>query len=71
MKKELKRQAQLAVVYFALLGTITYSLHMWAVTPEVHKSYSTSECVKVIEFTEEKEYSCENLPERFVLVHSE
>lgn len=32
--------------------------------PDVHFSYSTDECVKVVNYTD-TEYSCENLPDRF------
>lgn len=32
--------------------------------PDVHVSYSTKECVKVINYTDEI-FSCENLPTKF------
>lgn len=33
--------------------------------PEVHKSYSTGKCVKVINYKKNDNYSCENLPSRY------
>lgn len=33
--------------------------------PDVWFSYSTDECVKVINYEKEDKYSCENLPKKF------
>lgn len=33
--------------------------------PEVQMSYSTGECVKVINYTEDTKYSCENMPTKY------
>ena len=33
--------------------------------PDVHVSYSTNECVKVINYAYEHKYSCEDMPEKF------
>ena len=33
--------------------------------PDVHFSYSTNECVKVLNYVEGENYSCENLPRKF------
>lgn len=42
----------------------------WADMPQVHYSYSTGECVKVVDFAADSEgraseYSCDALPKRF------
>jgi hypothetical protein len=34
-------------------------------TPDVWFSYSTDECVKVINYVEGENYSCENMPSKF------
>ena len=34
-------------------------------TPDVHMSYSTGECVEVINYDERFNYTCENLPEKY------
>lgn len=36
-----------------------------ASSPDVWFSYSTDECVKVINYVEGDKYSCENLPTKF------
>ena len=33
--------------------------------PDVHFSYSSNECVKVINYAEGDNYSCENMPSKF------
>lgn len=33
--------------------------------PDVWKSYSTGECVKVINYVDDDNYSCENMPSKF------
>ena len=33
--------------------------------PEVHTSYSSGECVKVVNFIESDKYTCENFPHRY------
>lgn len=45
-----------------LLGLgINWNLSM----PEVQMSHSTGECVKVINYTEDTKYSCENMPSKY------
>lgn len=52
-----------AVLFFGLLfvGSLMYSINL----PEVQTSHSTGECVKVINYVESDEYTCENLPEKY------
>lgn len=33
--------------------------------PDVHVSYSSGECVEVLNYVEGENYSCENMPEKF------
>jgi hypothetical protein len=33
--------------------------------PDVHFSYSTGECVEVLNYVEDEIWDCENLPEKF------
>jgi len=46
------------VVLFSLLDK-AFSI------PDVQFSYSTNECVKVLNYVEGENYSCENLPRKF------
>ena len=49
-----------------VLGWLGMSLILDAMSiPDVHYSYSTSECVKVLNYAEGDKYSCENLPTKF------
>lgn len=43
----------------------TYAMLSAAGLPDVHFSYSTDECVKVLNYVEGDNYSCENLPSKF------
>lgn len=42
-----------------------YGLHLGFTIPEVQMSHSTGECVKVINYKEKDNYTCENLPSRY------
>jgi hypothetical protein len=48
------------VVSLAALAGVNSALSM----PDVHFSYTTEECVKVINYTDEV-FGCENLPSKF------
>ena len=42
-----------------------------AALPDVHFSYSTNDCVKVVNYDDDDNYSCENLPKKFYHVWEE
>ena len=52
----------------ALAGTmfagLTYAMVSASAMPDVHVSYATGECVKVVNYTDEI-FSCETLPSKF------
>ena len=50
-----------SIVLFGLFYALDKALSI----PDVHFSYSTDECVKVINYTDGDNYSCENLPSKF------
>ena len=41
-----------------------FAIDVAASMPDVHVSYATNECVKVVNYTDEI-FSCENLPSKF------
>jgi len=43
----------------------TYAMLTAAALPDVWFSYETQECVKVLNYEEDDNYSCENLPPRY------
>jgi hypothetical protein len=43
---------------------LVYSMNSALSLPDVHVSYSTNECVKVVNYASTA-YSCENLPTKF------
>ena len=52
----------LAVVFvYIMVYVVLFQLNI----PDVWTSYSTGECVKVINYTEGDTYSCENMPSRY------
>ena len=59
---------QKAFVIFCLAVIITMFgvvLNKAMALPDVHFSYETGNCVKVVNYNQDDNYSCENLPTRF------
>lgn len=48
-----------------LFGTLIYFFFLSAPLPEVHVSYSTKECVKVINYDSRFDYTCKNYPKKY------
>ena len=57
-----------AVFTIAFAGTMLaglgYAMNSALSVPDVHVSYATNECVKVVNYTDEI-FSCDNLPSKF------
>jgi len=53
------------LIFGLLCGVLTYSVLSAASLPDVWFSYSTGDCVKVLNYNEGDAYSCENLPSRY------
>ena len=50
----------------ALAGILFMSGFMYSLNlPEVQMSHSTGECVKVINYVESDEYTCDDLPKKY------
>ena len=56
---------------FGLLAGLLVAIDKAAALPDVHFSYSTNECVKVVNYDDDDNYSCENLPKKFYHVWEE
>ena len=54
-----------ALLAGALVGTVFYLFLDSMSMPDVWFSYSTDECVKVINYVEGENFSCENMPSKF------
>lgn len=54
------------LIFIALVFVATFFMldKMFSI-PDVHFSYSTDECVKVLNYADGDNYSCENLPSKF------
>lgn len=48
-----------------MLGGLAYAFNIALSLPDVHYSYATNECVKVINYVAEDNYDCQNLPVKF------
>jgi len=48
---------------FIIFGFMSYAVNTAIHLPDVHFSYSTQDCVKVVNYG--TDYTCENLPKRF------
>lgn len=60
-----KTEFALGVVAAAGTGLLIYAVLTALSLPDVWFSYSTDECVKVVNYVEGDNYSCENLPSKF------
>lgn len=47
-----------------VFGGFVVALDRAAALPDVHFSYSTQDCVKVVNYTDDQ-FTCDNLPKRF------
>jgi len=48
-----------------IFGMFAHAFSTGASLPDVHFSYSTQECVKVVNYIDGHKYTCENLPSRY------
>lgn len=53
------------LIVCSLIIGIAWAMSSAAHMPDVHVSHSTGECVKVINYDERFDYTCENLPEKY------
>ena len=61
-----KSESFITSIFVALIiGGFTYAVLSAMSLPDVWFSHSTGECVKVLNYIEGEEYTCENLPSRF------
>lgn len=49
----------------AIIAGITYSVIYAKTNPDVWFSYSSNDCVRVVNYREGDNYTCDNLPGRF------
>ena len=54
-----------AISIFIISLVFVFGVSVYASTPDVWVSHSTNECVKVINYTDEATYSCENMPTNY------
>lgn len=66
MKNVILNSVIVAAFAVAILGTVVYAMSI----PDVVVSYSTGNCVEVINYAD-TDYSCENMPSKYNHVWSE
>lgn len=52
-------------IVFGLIAFLFYTFLASVAIPDVHVSYETGDCVKVLNYVEEDKYSCENMPSKY------
>lgn len=52
------------IIAMVAIGYVWSSPGIWS-APQVHVSNSSNECVRVINYSESDEYTCDNLPELY------
>ena len=51
-------------IVVSVSALMAYAVTSVFTLPDVHVSYSTGDCVKVVNYTDEQ-FSCENMPSKF------
>lgn len=64
-KKALFDYTVSVLIVGGLIGGIAYAFSTAAAMPDVHFSYASDECVKVVNYDERFNYTCENYPAKF------
>ena len=62
-----KKILDYTISYILVIGLFAFLVYMLIFTsyiPDVHVSYSTGECVKVINYGDQ-DWSCDNLPSKY------
>jgi len=54
-----------SVVFLSLSAGVLYAFNYAITLPDVKFSYSSDQCVEVINYNSEDNFSCENLPTKF------
>jgi hypothetical protein len=54
-----------SIAFFVVAAGVAYAFNFAATLPDVKVSYSTDQCVEVINYSDDDKYSCENLPTKF------
>jgi hypothetical protein len=52
-------------IFFGLIGLGVYAGNEAMKMPDVHFSYATGDCVKVVNYDSKFDYTCENYPKKF------
>ena len=55
----------IALTCVAMTGVLAMAVDNAAKLPDVWFSYSTGDCVKVINYVDDVTYSCDNMPNRY------
>ena len=55
----------------AVTAGLVLAINSAAALPDVHFSYKTNECVKVVNYIEGHNYTCDNLPTKYYHVWEE
>jgi len=53
------------LMFGAVIGALGHAIYKGIMLPDVHFSYSTNECVEVINYMPNHNFDCDNLPFRF------
>jgi len=64
LKKIVDYTISIIIVCSLIIG-LAWAMTSAAQMPDVYVSHSTGECVKVINYDERFDYTCENLPEKY------
>ena len=70
MSKVFSVSLTVAMVIGLITGLLV-AIDKAAALPDVHFSYSTNECVKVVNYDDDDNYSCENLAQEVLHVWEE
>lgn len=61
----LRKYVPLLIGNLLIVSSSAIALSFATSLPDVHFSYSSQSCVEVINYKENQNYTCENLPQRY------
>ena len=62
---KLAEYVAIAIVTALFVGSFGYDINSGSLMPDVYVSHSCGECLKVVNYDERFEYTCENYPSKY------
>lgn len=65
MRKKFSQICLSIAVFLLAIITVAFIVDYISTLPDVHFSYATNQCVEVVNYSSNDNYTCDNLPPKF------